>query len=340
MIPREVLEKVRRIEIKTRRLVVDALAGEYHSSFKGRGMEFSEVREYQMGDDIRTIDWNVTSRTGQLHVKKFIEERELTVLLMLDASGSADFGTRGGFKREMAAEIGALLAFSAIKNNDRVGAMVFTDDVEMYVPPRKGRGHVLRVIRDLLYFEPRGRGTSVGKACEFLNRVTRKQAVVFLLSDFIDSRFDDPLRVAAKKHDLISILISDPAEAELPPVGPRRARGRGDRRVVPARYLRPTGDGGLPDPDRRPPATHAGGALQHGRRPHRRPDRRALRPAPHAVLPDAGAATATMTRIALALVALTLSRCGEQAPPPSDPGPAPEGWSVEAAVDTTLGDDW
>ena len=219
MIPREVLEKVRRIEIKTRRLVVDALAGEYHSSFKGRGMEFSEVREYQMGDDIRTIDWNVTSRTGQLHVKKFIEERELTVLLMLDASGSSDFGTRGSFKRETAAEIGALLAFSAIKNNDRVGAMVFTDDVEMYVPPRKGRGHVLRVIRDLLYFEPTGRGTSVGKACEFLNRVTRKQAVVFLLSDFIDSRFDNPLRVAAKKHDLISILISDPAEAELPPVG-------------------------------------------------------------------------------------------------------------------------
>jgi uncharacterized protein (DUF58 family) len=219
MLSREVLEKVRRIEIQTRRLVTDALAGEYHSIFKGRGMEFAEVREYQMGDDIRTIDWNVTSRTGALHVKKFTEERELTVLLLLDASGSADFGTRTRFKRELAAEIGALLAFSAIKNNDRVGALVFTDDVEMYVPPRKGRSHVLRVIRDLLYFEPRGRGTNLARACEYLNRITRKRAVVFLLSDFIDSGFEKPLRVAAKKHDLISIFISDPAEAEIPGVG-------------------------------------------------------------------------------------------------------------------------
>jgi uncharacterized protein (DUF58 family) len=219
MLSREVLEKVRRIEIQTRRLVTDALAGEYHSIFKGRGMEFAEVREYQTGDDIRTIDWNVTSRTGALHVKKFTEERELTVLLLLDASGSADFGTRTRFKRELAAEIGALLAFSAIKNNDRVGALVFTDDVEMYVPPRKGRSHVLRVIRDLLYFEPRGRGTNLARACEYLNRITRKRAVVFLLSDFIDSGFEKPLRVAAKKHDLISIFISDPAEAEIPGVG-------------------------------------------------------------------------------------------------------------------------
>jgi uncharacterized protein (DUF58 family) len=219
MLPREVLEKVRRIEIQTRRLVTDALAGEYHSIFKGRGMEFAEVREYQMGDDIRTIDWNVTSRTGALHVKKFTEERELTVLLVLDASGSADFGTRTRFKRELAAEIGALLAFSAIKNNDRVGALVFTDDVEMYVPPRKGRSHVLRVIRDLLYFEPRGRGTNLARACEYLNRITRKRAVVFLLSDFLDSGFEKPLRVAAKKHDLISIFISDPAEARIPRVG-------------------------------------------------------------------------------------------------------------------------
>jgi len=219
MLPREVLEKVRRIEIQTRRLVTDALAGEYHSIFKGRGMEFSEVREYQVGDDIRTIDWNVTSRTGALHVKKFTEERELTVLLVLDASGSADFGTRSRFKRELAAEMGALLAFSAIKNNDRVGAMVFTDDVEMYVPPRKGRSHVLRVIRDLLYFEPRGRGTNLARACEYLNRITRKRAVVFLLSDFLDTGFEKPLRVAAKKHDLISIVISDPAEREIKGVG-------------------------------------------------------------------------------------------------------------------------
>jgi uncharacterized protein (DUF58 family) len=219
MLSREVLEKVRRIEIQTRRMVTDALAGEYHSIFKGRGMEFSEVREYQVGDDIRTIDWNVTSRTGALHVKKFTEERELTVLLMLDASGSADFGTRSRFKRELAAEMGALLAFSAIRNNDRVGALVFTDDVEMYVPPRKGRSHVLRVIRDLLYFEPRGRGTNLARACEYLNRITRKRAVVFVLSDFFDTGFEKPLRVAAKKHDLISIFISDPVEKEIPGVG-------------------------------------------------------------------------------------------------------------------------
>jgi len=219
MLSREVLEKVRRIEIQTRRMVTDALAGEYHSIFKGRGMEFSEVREYQVGDDIRTIDWNVTSRTGTLHVKKFTEERELTVLLVLDASGSADFGTRSRFKRELAAEMGALLAFSAIRNNDRVGALVFTDDVEMYVPPRKGRSHVLRVIRDLLYFEPRGRGTNLARACEYLNRITRKRAVVFVLSDFFDTGFEKPLRVAAKKHDLISIFISDPAEKDLPGMG-------------------------------------------------------------------------------------------------------------------------
>lgn len=219
MLPRDVLEKVRRIEIKTRRMVTDALAGEYHSIFKGRGMEFAEVREYQTGDDIRTIDWNVTSRTGTLHVKKFTEERELTVLLVLDVSGSSDFGTRGRFKREIAAELGALLAFSAIRNNDRVGAIVFTDDVEMYIAPRKGRAHVLRVIRDLLYFEPKGKGTNLAHACEYLNRITRKRAVVFVLSDFLDSDFDKPMRVAAKKHDLISVFISDPRESELPPVG-------------------------------------------------------------------------------------------------------------------------
>ena len=219
MLPREVLEKVRHIEIKTRRMVTDALAGEYHSIFKGRGMEFAEVREYQMGDDIRTIDWNVTSRTGTLHVKKFTEERELTVLLLIDVSGSADFGTREHFKREVAAEMGALLAFSALKNNDRVGAIVFSSDVEMYIPPRKGRAHVLRVIRDLLYFQPKGRGTSLARACDYLNRITRKRAVVFLLSDFIDSKFEKPLRVAARKHDLISVFISDPREAEMPSIG-------------------------------------------------------------------------------------------------------------------------
>ena len=219
MLPREVIQKVRRIEITTRRMVTDVLAGEYHSIFKGRGMEFSEVREYMMGDDIRTIDWNVTSRTGTLHVKKFVEERELTVLLMLDASGSADFGTTSRFKREVAAEMGALLAFSAIKNNDRVGAIVFTDEVEMFIPPRKGRPHVLRVIRDLLYFAPKGKKTNLAAAMEFLNSVTRKRAVVFLLSDFLTSGFEKPLRVAAKKHDVISVFLSDPREREIPKAG-------------------------------------------------------------------------------------------------------------------------
>jgi len=219
MLPREVLDKVRRIEIKTRRLVTDALAGEYHSIFKGRGMEFSEVREYQFGDDIRTIDWNVTSRTGALHIKKFTEERELTVLLMLDASGSADFGSRNRFKREVAAEVGALVAFSAIKNNDRVGAIVFTDRVEMFIAPRKGRAHVLRVIRDLLYFEPSGVGTDLSSAAEYLNRITRKRAVVFLLSDFQASSFHKPLRVAARKHDLISVFLADPLELDIPSIG-------------------------------------------------------------------------------------------------------------------------
>ncbi len=219
MLPREVIQKVRRIEITTRRMVTDVLAGEYHSIFKGRGMEFSDVREYMMGDDVRTIDWNVTSRTGTLHVKKFVEERELTVLLMLDASGSADFGTTSRFKREVAAEIGALLAFSAIKNNDRVGAIVFTDEVEMFIPPRKGRSHVLRVIRDLLYFAPKGKKTNLAAAMEFLNSVTRKRAVVFVLSDFLTSGFEKPFRVAAKKHDVISIFLSDPRERDIPKAG-------------------------------------------------------------------------------------------------------------------------
>ena len=219
MLPKEVIQKIRRIEIRTKRMVTDVLAGEYHSVFKGRGMEFSEVREYQVGDDVRTIDWNVTSRTGTLHVKKFVEERELTVLLLLDASGSADFGTVSRFKREIMAEMGALLAWNAIKNNDRVGAIVFTDEVEMFIPPRKGRAHVLRVIRDLLYFRPRGRRTDLGRAAEFLNRVTRKRAVVFLLSDFLAAGFEKPLRVAARKHDLIAIRVSDPRELAIPPVG-------------------------------------------------------------------------------------------------------------------------
>jgi uncharacterized protein (DUF58 family) len=219
MIPREILRKVRRIEIKTRNIVENVLSGEYHSAFKGRGMEFSEVREYAPGDDIRTIDWNVTARTGKPHVKKHVEERELTVVMLVDASASGDFGSVNQVKAEMAVELCAVLAFSAIKNNDRVGLIIFTSEVEKYVPPKKGRNHVLRVIRELLYFKPRKAGTNLGEACSFLNRVQRKRAVVFVVSDFIDSGFESPLRVAARRHDCIAISLSDPRETEFPDVG-------------------------------------------------------------------------------------------------------------------------
>lgn len=216
---REILKRVRRIALRTNRLVNESLGGQYHSVFKGRGMEFSEVREYMLGDDVRTIDWNVTSRTGSLHVKKFVEERELTVVLLLDASGSGEFGSVNRFKREMAAEVCALLAFSAIQNNDRVGLIVFTDIIETYVPPRKGTNHVLRVIREALFFRPRHLGTDLGKALEYLVRVLRKRSVVFLLSDFLAEDYEKPLRVANQKHDLIAIPIVDPREHEMPDVG-------------------------------------------------------------------------------------------------------------------------
>jgi uncharacterized protein (DUF58 family) len=216
---REILKRVRRIAIRTNRLVNESLAGQYHSVFKGRGMEFSEVREYILGDDIRTIDWNVTSRMGSLHVKKFVEERELTVVLVLDASGSGEFGTGNRFKREMAAEVCAMLAFSAINNNDRVGLIIFTDTIELYVPPRKGPNHALRVVREALFFEPRHRGTDLRQALEYLVRVIRKKSVVFLISDFLGHDFDRGLRVANQKHDLIAVRILDPREGDLPDVG-------------------------------------------------------------------------------------------------------------------------
>ncbi|HVP58335.1 MAG TPA: DUF58 domain-containing protein [bacterium] len=219
MIPREVLEKVRKIEITTRSIVQDTFAGQYESIFKGRGMEFDEVREYQPGDDIRTIDWNVTARTGWLHVKKYIEERELTVLIVFDASGSFDFGTSARLKRELAAEIGAVLAFAAIRNNDKVGLLVFTDQIEAFVPPRKGSKHVLRIIREILHFESRSRGTAIAGALEYAMRVMRRHSVMFLISDFRDSGYADALRVANKKHDVVAITISDPKEMEVPPVG-------------------------------------------------------------------------------------------------------------------------
>ena len=219
MLPKEILQKIRRIEIQTRNLVNDVFSGEYHSVFRGRGMEFSEVREYQPGDSIRTIDWNVTARTGHPFVKKYVEERELTVILMVDASSSGEFGTCRKTKREISAEISALLAFSAIKNNDRVGLIIFTDQVEKFVPPKKGSKHVLRVIRELLYFRPHGRGTDIAAALDYLNRLTRRKAVVFLISDFLCSGYERALRVANKRHDLVAISITDPREQTLPNVG-------------------------------------------------------------------------------------------------------------------------
>ncbi len=219
MLPAEILKKVRRIEIRTNRLVNESLAGEYHSIFKGRGMEFSEVREYQFGDDIRTIDWNVTSRMGHPYVKKHVEERELTVILLVDFSASGEFGTRRQFKREIEAEICALLAFSAIKNSDRVGLIAFTDRVETFLRPRKGKDHVLRVIREVLYFRPEGRATDIGQALQFMYRTISKRSVVFLISDFLGEGFARPLRVAARKHDVIAITVTDPREEDLPPIG-------------------------------------------------------------------------------------------------------------------------
>jgi uncharacterized protein (DUF58 family) len=219
MLPREVIRKIRRIQITTNRLVNESLAGEYHSVFKGRGMEFDEVREYQHGDDIRTIDWNVTSRTGHPYVKRYVEERELTVMLLVDASASGVFGSAGKTKSEIAAEISALLAYSAIKNSDRVGAILFTDQVEKFIPPRRGATHVLRVIRELLYCRPERSGTCIERALEHLNLVVRKRAVVFLISDLLDQGFEQALKVANRRHDVVIIRIVDPREQELPNVG-------------------------------------------------------------------------------------------------------------------------
>ncbi len=219
MIPREILKQVRRIEISTRGLVNEVFSGEYHSVFKGRGMNFAEVREYQYGDDVRSIDWNVTARSGAPFVKIFEEERELTVMLLVDVSASGDFGTRERLKAEVAVEICALLAFSAIKNNDKVGLVIFSDRIEKFVPPRKGRRHVLRVLRELLYHEPRGLGTDITAALEYLTHVQRKKAVTFLVSDFRDEGFDKALSVAGRRHDVIAVRLSDRRERELPALG-------------------------------------------------------------------------------------------------------------------------
>jgi uncharacterized protein (DUF58 family) len=216
---RELIRKVRRIEIATRKVVNDVMAGQYHSVFKGRGMEFSEVREYQPGDDVRIIDWNVTARMGTPFVKIFHEERELTVILMVDASSSLFFGTRDKTKAELAAELCALLAFSAVRNSDRVGLIVFTDQVEKSIPPKKGRQHVLRIVREVLNFKPRGQTTNIAAALEYLSRIHKRRAVVFLLSDFMAAGYDRALAVAGKRHDLIVLPLSDPREESMEPVG-------------------------------------------------------------------------------------------------------------------------
>jgi uncharacterized protein (DUF58 family) len=215
---------IRQVEIRTRRLVNTLFSGDYKSSFKGRGIEFLDVREYQPGDDVRTIDWKVTARFGRPYVKKFAEERELVVLLVVDASGSDRFGTRRQFKLEQAAQVAATLAFSAIRNNDKVGLLFFTDKVEKYVPPRKGRAHVLRLVRDILYFRPGRHGTDPVQALEFVMHVLKRRAIVFFISDFVGPSFRDahlrtPLGVAARKHDVVAVSVNDPAETELPALG-------------------------------------------------------------------------------------------------------------------------
>ena len=213
------LKKVRKIEIKTRRLSDHVFGGEYHSTFKGRGMTFSEVRQYQFGDDVRSIDWNVTARYNEPFVKVFEEERELTLMMLVDVSGSEAFGTKTQFKRDIITEIAATLAFSALQNNDKVGLILFSDQVELFIPPKKGRSHILRIIRELLEFEPKSNKTSISTALEFLSGVLKKKAIVFVLSDFMDEGYEKNLRIAAKKHDLTGIRIFDPVETKLPNLG-------------------------------------------------------------------------------------------------------------------------
>jgi len=216
---REILRKIRRLELRTRRLVESSFAGQYQSVFKGRGMNFEEVRPYSPGDEIRAIDWNVTARTGEPYIKKFTEEREMTVMIVLDVSASGNFGSVQESKREMAAEVAAILAFSAIHNNDKVGLLLFSDCVELFIPPKKGRHHILRLIREMLYFKPKGRGTDLAGALEYMNKLITRRAVVFVISDFFTGDFSRPLTVSARRHDTVAVPIVDPAEERLPDVG-------------------------------------------------------------------------------------------------------------------------
>lgn len=215
----EILKKVRKIEIKTKGLSNQIFSGEYHSAFKGRGMAFSEVREYQIGDEIRTIDWNVTARFNKPFIKVFEEEREMTVMLIVDMSGSKDFGTQKQLKSQLITEICAVLAFSAIQNNDKVGVIFFTDKVEKFIPPKKGKSHILMIIRELIGFQPSGKGTNIKEALRYMTMAIKKRATVFLISDFIDDGFEDELKISNKKHDLVALQVFDEREGELPNIG-------------------------------------------------------------------------------------------------------------------------
>jgi len=219
MLSKELLHKIKQIQIRSKFLASEIFAGEYESAFRGLGMEFEEVREYQPGDDVRAIDWNVTARMGNPYVKIFREERELSVVFLMDASASLDFGTRESSKRELAAELSAVLAYAAIKSNDKVGFITFTDEVEKYIPPKKGAGHVWQVIREVLTFKPKGKGSNLANALEFLSRVLPRKAVCFLISDFIAPDFEKALGIASRRHDLISLVLIDPREKKIPPLG-------------------------------------------------------------------------------------------------------------------------
>lgn len=215
----EILKKVRKIEIKTKGLSKHIFSGEYHSAFKGRGMSFSEVRDYNYGDDVRNIDWNVTARTGDPHIKVFEEDRELTVMLIIDISQSSSFGSVKQFKSELTAELSAVIAFSAITNNDKVGAILFTDEVEKYIPPKKGKKHILRIIREVIYYNPESKGTDLEKALIYLNNIQKKKAIVFVLSDFMTQGYEAALSIASKRHDIIGLHVYDELEKELPNLG-------------------------------------------------------------------------------------------------------------------------
>ena len=219
MIPKELFKKIRRIEVRTKGLVNNVFSGEYHTAFKGQGIEFSEVRPYQIGDEIRNIDWNVSARTGEPYIKVYEEERQQTLMLLVDVSGSEDFGSHVKFKREVAAEICAIIAFSAIQNNDKVGLVLFSDEVELFVPPKKGRRHVLRLIRELFAHEPQSRGTDLETALDHLLHVVHRRSITIIISDFLDSGFEKKLRAVARRHDTVAVHLQDPREEELPPVG-------------------------------------------------------------------------------------------------------------------------